>query len=70
MAIQSLKDERLRGLLCGVVPGKGFSTALARIVQRKLVMLESATSLEDLRDPPGNRLEALRGDRGGQHSVR
>jgi proteic killer suppression protein len=38
--------------------------------QRKLVLLDSATSLEDLRDPPGNMLEALQGDRKGQHSVR
>jgi proteic killer suppression protein len=37
---------------------------------RKLVMLHAATALEDLRLPPGNRLEALRGDRAGQHSIR
>ena len=33
-------------------------------------MLNNAQSLSDLRVPPGNRLEALRGDRGGQHSIR
>ena len=33
-------------------------------------MLDAAESLEDLRTPPGNRLEALKGDRAGQHSVR
>lgn len=33
-------------------------------------MLEAATSLDDLRSPPGNRLEALKGDRAGQHSIR
>ena len=33
-------------------------------------MLDSATSLDDLRDPPGNRLEALSGDREGQYSIR
>lgn len=33
-------------------------------------MLDAAENLEDLRVPPGNRLEALRGDRAGQHSIR
>ena len=37
---------------------------------RKLAMLNRAGRLDDLRVPPGNRLEALRGDRSGQHSVR
>lgn len=37
---------------------------------RKLVMLNRAASLQDLRVPPGNRLELLRGDRSGQHSIR
>jgi proteic killer suppression protein len=37
---------------------------------RKLAMLARAQSLEDLRIPPANRLEALKGDRKGQHSIR
>lgn len=37
---------------------------------RKLRYLDSAASLEDLRAPPGNRLEALKGDRAGRHSIR
>ena len=37
---------------------------------RKLSILDAATSLDDLRTPPGNRLEALKGDRKGQHSIR
>lgn len=37
---------------------------------RKLVTLDAAETLDDLRVPPGNRLEALRGDRAGQHSIR
>ena len=37
---------------------------------RKLDMVDAATRLEDLRSPPGNRLEALKGDRRGQHSIR
>ena len=40
------------------------------VVERKLQMLDSAATLEFLRSPPGNRLEALRGDRVGQHSIR
>ena len=41
-----------------------------RVARRKLRQLEIAGRLEDLRVPPGNRLEALRGDRSGQHSIR
>ena len=37
---------------------------------RKLVALDAAEALEDLRVPPGNRLEKLKGDRAGQHSIR
>jgi proteic killer suppression protein len=37
---------------------------------RKLRMLDAATSVDDLRVPPGNRLERLRGDRAGQYSIR
>ena len=43
---------------------------LRRVALRKLVMLDSATELKDLRVPPGNRLEELRGDRKGQYSIR
>ena len=41
-----------------------------RVVRRKLRMLEAAKALGDLASPPGNRLEALVGDRKGQHSIR
>jgi toxin HigB-1 len=41
-----------------------------RAVERKLDMLEAAVRLDDLRAPPGNRLEALRGDLDGFHSIR
>ena len=40
------------------------------VALRKLDMLDAATRLNDLLSPPGNRLEALRGDRRGQHSIR
>jgi len=43
---------------------------LQRVALRKLTMLNRAVSLEDLRHPPGNQLEALKRDRVGQHSVR
>jgi toxin HigB-1 len=44
--------------------------AIERVARRKLEMLTSAKSVSDLRSPPGNRLEALKGDRRGQHSIR
>jgi toxin HigB-1 len=40
------------------------------VARRKLDLLNAATQLTDLRFPPGNRLEALKGDRAGQHSIR
>jgi proteic killer suppression protein len=43
---------------------------LQSVMHRKLLMLDAATRLEDLRVPPGNRLEALQGDRKGQYSIR
>ena len=50
--------------------GKGFPSELVNRTRAIMTALEAATSLEDLRFPPGNHLEALRGDRRGQHSVR
>jgi proteic killer suppression protein len=44
--------------------------AIGRQARRKLIMLDDAGRLEELRSPPGNRLEALRGDRAGQYSIR
>lgn len=41
-----------------------------RQARRKLLLLDAASSLDDLRVPPGNNLEALSGDRAGQHSIR
>jgi proteic killer suppression protein len=59
------ETERLHGRQ----PSRRFR-AIERIAQRKLMQLHSATGLRDLMAPPGNRLEALRGDRKGQHSIR
>lgn len=47
-----------------------FSTGVQRAGRRKLALLDTATSLNDLRSPPGNRLEKLTGDRDGQYSIR
>ena len=44
--------------------------SLWKVARRKLEWLDSAASLEDLRSPPANRLEALKKDRAGQHGIR
>ena len=44
--------------------------AIECVARRKLAMLDAAVVLRDLATPPGNHLEALRGDRAGQHSIR
>lgn len=43
---------------------------IERVARRKLLQLQAATELSSLRIPPGNQLEALKGDRKGQHSIR
>ena len=67
--IQSFRDRETERIWSGRrsrrLPQDIQATAL-----RKLRMLSNAQALEDLRVPPGNRLEALRGDRVGQHSIR
>jgi proteic killer suppression protein len=47
-----------------------WSPELQRVAHRKLLMIDAADFLADLRIPPGNRLEPLSGDRAGQHSIR
>ena len=49
---------------------RSIDPRIHRVALRKLRQVGSAESLEDLRVPPGNRLEALKGDRVGQHSIR
>jgi toxin HigB-1 len=51
-------------------PIRKIPVSLHRVALKKLWMLDAAESLEDLRSPPGNRLEALKGNRQGQHSIR
>ena len=49
---------------------KKLPQSIQRLALRKLIMIDNADSVEDLRVPPGNRLESLKGDRLGQHSIR
>ncbi|RII93519.1 type II toxin-antitoxin system RelE/ParE family toxin [Clavibacter californiensis] len=49
---------------------KGVDRNVQRAVLRKLELINAAVDVEDLRIPPGNRLERLVGDRRGQHSIR
>lgn len=51
-------------------PIKRLSSKLQRVALRKLRILDAATTLDDLRVPPANRLEKLKGDRSGQYSIR
>jgi len=67
--IRSFRDKRTAAIFVGESP-KRFPLEIASVARRKLRMLDSARRLDDLRSPPGNRLEALAGDRAGEHSVR
>lgn len=68
--IRSFKGPLAEVLLHGRRVPKGFSTPLAKIARRKLVQLDGAIRLGDLASPLGNRLELLRGDLAGKHSIR
>ena len=70
MAIQNFRDDRAQAVFEGRSPGKGFPADLIRPAKRKLEMLNAAVDVNELRFPPGNRLEALAGDRKGQYSIR
>lgn len=67
--IRSFKDKLTRSIDDGSVR-KGFPADLVRRAQQLLALLDAARDLNDLRSPPGNRLEKLSGDRQGQYSVR
>ena len=66
--IQSFKCKLTLGLFEGKHPRQFKS--FASVAERKLSQLDAAQTLDFLKSPPGNRLEALRGDRQGQHSIR
>lgn len=67
--IRSHRNAVTEAIAAGKAP-KGFPPNVLRSAQRKLRMIEDALYLEDLLAPPGNRLEALKGNRKGQHSIR
>lgn len=68
MTIRSFRCADTEAMYTGRQP-KRFRNIEA-VAQRKLQMLDAAEDIRDLRSPPGNRLEALGGDRAGQHSIR
>jgi proteic killer suppression protein len=51
-------------------PVRSIDSRIRRTALRKLAVLDAVTTLDELRVPPGNRLEAMKGDRAGQHSIR
>ena len=68
--IRSFKGKFAELILQGRMVPKGFPANLAKIARRKLIMVDSVDLLEALNSPPGNRLEALKGDLTGKHSIR
>jgi proteic killer suppression protein len=68
--IQSYRDDRARQLLVERRPPKGYAAGLLKVTRRKLVQLDAAATLTDLSVPPGNRLESLKGELSGRHSIR
>ena len=71
--IVGFKDNGTEDIFNGVASRAARKTCpktLWRIAARKLELLDSVEEYEELRIPPGNRLEALSGDREGQHSIR
>jgi proteic killer suppression protein len=71
--IRSFKNQATKDIFNGINSRSARNTCpqtLWRIAYRKLDQLDSAEALDDLRVPPGNRLEMLKGDRQGQQSIR
>ena len=68
MAIKSFLDPETAALYRDELVPRWRN--IERAARKKLTMLDAAPSLNTLRVPPGNRLEALKGDRAGQHSIR
>ena len=67
--IRSFNDKRTETIFQGR-RAKGLPTEIQQRARRKLRMLGAATVIDDLRIPPSNRLEKMKGDRRGQHSIR
>ena len=68
--IRSWADKRAEALYERNCPHKRLPTELQRKARTKLALINDTARLEDVSVPPGNRLEALKGDRKGQHSIR
>ena len=71
--IITFKDRGTEDIFNGVqsrAARKACPTTLVRSARGKLFVLDDAATIEDLRAPPGNMLEAMKGDRRGQHSIR
>jgi proteic killer suppression protein len=66
IVIRSVADKRTAAF--GLIACRRGSKRFGEVSRRKRRLLAAATLLEDLREPPGNHLEALSGDRAGQHS--
>jgi proteic killer suppression protein len=67
--IRSFKDKRAESIFRGEFV-KGVDGKIQQRAREKLKYLDAAMTLGDLAVPPGNQLEALKGDRKGQHSIR
>lgn len=67
--IRSFRDQETRSIF-DRLGSRRLPPEVQRVALRKLLMLDAAVSLQDLRIPPGNHLEKLAGDRLGQHSIR
>jgi proteic killer suppression protein len=67
--IRGFRDRETERLF-GRQPVRKLGSDVERTALRKLRQLDAAVALADLRVPPGNRLEKLRGKRAGQHSIR
>lgn len=67
--IESFADKRTGAIFAGMHV-KGLPGGLQGVMRRKLLVIDAAGVLDTLRVPPGNMLEALKGDRKGQHSIR
>ena len=67
--IESFASDETQKIFLGQISRK-FPKDIQRTARRKLIYLDDAEDLQDLLAPPGNRLEKLKGDRAGQHSIR
>jgi proteic killer suppression protein len=68
--IKSFRGKFAEAILQGRMAPKGFPANLVNVARRKLIMVDAADFLEALNSPPGNRLERLKGDLAGRHSIR